>query len=85
MVKKNLKIRLLVLTEFTNVVDRQTDRRTDGHIHSIARQKNAISYDSMITPLPLQLTAQYNGLLAQIPVAKCGRRVRPTRYAPAGR
>jgi len=27
--EKNLKIRLLVLTEFTNVTDRRTDRQTD--------------------------------------------------------
>jgi len=27
--EKSLRIRLLVLTEFTNVTDRQTDRRTD--------------------------------------------------------
>jgi len=30
-VKKKLKIRLLVLAEFTNVTDGQTDKRTDGH------------------------------------------------------
>jgi len=28
--EKQLKIRLLYLTEFTNVTDGQTDRRTDG-------------------------------------------------------
>jgi len=31
--EKNLKIRLVVLTECTNVTDRQTDRRTDRQIN----------------------------------------------------
>jgi len=31
MVKKNLKIRLFVLTEYTNVRDGQTDALTDRH------------------------------------------------------
>ena len=40
-VKKNLKIRLLVLTECTNVTDGQTDiaRRHRPRFHSIERQK----------------------------------------------
>ena len=28
-VEKNLKIRLLILTEYTNMMDRQTDGQTD--------------------------------------------------------
>jgi len=42
--EKFLKICLVVSTESTNVTDRQTDTRTDGHRitarHSMARQKN---------------------------------------------
>ena len=43
--KNSLKIRLFVLTEFTNVTDTQTDRQTDitwrhrPRLHSIARHK----------------------------------------------
>jgi len=37
--EKQLKIRLLYLTEFTNVTDGQTDRRTDGRTDTAWQQK----------------------------------------------
>ena len=48
MVKKLWKIRLLVLTEFTNVTDRQTDGRTAhdgiGRACTASRGKNELVY-----------------------------------------